>query len=65
MKALGRRVERLGERVPEGCPACREQELIRILVHDDADPPSHCNQCGKALTGTTCVRLVQVERGPL
>jgi hypothetical protein len=39
--------------------------MIRILFNDDPDPPTACSQCGRALTGTTWVRLVQVERGPL
>ncbi len=62
--AIDRRLGALHARVPSGCPACRALPPLVILWEDDPDPLRNCTRCGRAMTGTTWVRLVQDDRGP-
>ncbi len=62
--SLGRRVGHIQDRAPVGCPACRTPDPIVVLWPEDPEPASSCPGCGRAATGTTWVRFVQVDRGP-
>ena len=62
--SLGRRVGRLSAHASAGCPACRALPSLGILWPEDPDPATACPGCGRAATGSTWVRFVQVDRGP-
>ena len=62
--SLGRRVGHVTSRIPPGCPSCPTSLPLVILWPEDPEPTSSCPGCGRAATGSTWVRFVQVDRGP-
>jgi hypothetical protein len=62
-QAIQSRVNRLNDRVPEGCVVCRNWPQVWLLGDDDPDPPMRCADCGRAVLGRTRVRLVGVDLG--
>jgi hypothetical protein len=47
---------------PTGCAHCRNQPRVIMLIGEDAEPPTHCPACGRALPIEKVIRLVMTER---
>lgn len=58
---LQRRVEHLVAQIPEGCAACRDWPLVRILRDGDPDGPLVCDRCGRQWHGLTRVYLIGID----
>lgn len=64
-RALRRRAERAGDRVPEGCSVCRRWPTIWLVGGGDPEPPTVCGQCGRDSAATRAhvgVRLDDAQR---
>jgi len=61
---LGRRAAAVRSHALAGCAACRALPPLVILWPEDPMPASACTYCGRAMTGTTWVRFIRVDRGP-
>jgi hypothetical protein len=62
---LGKRLNLLATRVPEGCPTCRHGMRIVIVDGDEPEPDPGCPRCGRVVPGIRTIRIVRVERGPM